>query len=165
MKETGTVLLVCGKLCCGKTTYSQRLRRERRAVLLSSDEITLALFGPYAGEQHGEIVASVKAYLLEKAVEIAETGISVVLDWGFWTGEERRQTTRFFQSRGIPTQWHYIDVPEAVWQQRMEQRNRSIREGTAQAYPTDENLLAMFRRQFEPPARAEMDIWYRSDTN
>ena len=164
MDQSGTVFLICGKICCGKSTYSQRLRTERKAVLLSSDEITLALFGRYAGERHGELVEKTKAYLLEKTVEIAGTGIPVILDWGFWTGEERARTTRFFQSREIPVEWHYLDVPGEVWRQRMEKRNREIREGTVEAYPTDENLLAFFQRQFEPPLPGEIDVWVPGET-
>ena len=44
------VILTCGKLGCGKTTYAKRLCAERGAVLLSADELMLALFGQDAGE-------------------------------------------------------------------------------------------------------------------
>ena len=44
------IYLMCGKLCSGKSTRAEQLRREHRAVLLSVDEITLALFGQDAGE-------------------------------------------------------------------------------------------------------------------
>ena len=33
------VYLICGKLCCGKTTYAQKLCKENKAILLSVDEI------------------------------------------------------------------------------------------------------------------------------
>ena len=36
------VILTCGKICCGKTTYAQKLCKENNAILLSVDEITLA---------------------------------------------------------------------------------------------------------------------------
>ena len=38
------VIMTCGRICCGKTTYAQKLREERNAVILSIDEITLTLF-------------------------------------------------------------------------------------------------------------------------
>ena len=50
------VILICGKICCGKTTYAKKLVKEQNTVLLSCDEITLALFGQYIGEKHDEIV-------------------------------------------------------------------------------------------------------------
>lgn len=38
------IYLICGKICSGKSTYSQKLRDEHKAVILSVDEITLVLF-------------------------------------------------------------------------------------------------------------------------
>ena len=37
------VIMTCGKICSGKSTYAQKLRLEYSAVILSVDEITLAL--------------------------------------------------------------------------------------------------------------------------
>lgn len=39
------VILICGKICSGKSTYAEQLRVQNNAVVLSTDEITLALFG------------------------------------------------------------------------------------------------------------------------
>ena len=64
------VTLICGKLCSGKTTYAHKLRREQHAVLLSCDEITLALTGLDAGEAFDGIAARTQAYLYGKAAEI-----------------------------------------------------------------------------------------------
>jgi predicted kinase len=50
------VILICGKICSGKTTYTKKLIEENKAVLLSCDEITFALFGQYIGEKHDEMV-------------------------------------------------------------------------------------------------------------
>ena len=38
------VIMMCGRICSGKSTYAKRLSREKNAVILSVDEITLALF-------------------------------------------------------------------------------------------------------------------------
>ena len=46
------VILLCGKICSGKTTYAQRLRTEKNAVILSCDELMLTLFPQGAGEHH-----------------------------------------------------------------------------------------------------------------
>ena len=37
------VFLVCGKLCSGKSICAETLKKEHKAVILSVDEITLAL--------------------------------------------------------------------------------------------------------------------------
>ena len=82
------VFLICGKICSGKSTYSEKLRKEHKAVLLSIDEITLSLFGQHCGDKHDDYVERTEKYLFEKSLEILEIGVNVVLDWGFWTKEE-----------------------------------------------------------------------------
>lgn len=50
-------ILLCGRICAGKTTYAKRLGKTRGAVCLSCDELMLALFGQQLGDRHDEIVA------------------------------------------------------------------------------------------------------------
>lgn len=57
------VILVCGKICSGKTTYSKSLLKEYSTVLLSVDEITITLFGPNGGKEHDLMVEKTKRYL------------------------------------------------------------------------------------------------------
>ena len=42
-------ILLCGRICAGKTTYAKRLGKTRGAVCLSCDELMLALFGQQLG--------------------------------------------------------------------------------------------------------------------
>ena len=89
------VFLICGKICSGKSTYSEKLRKEHGAVLLSVDEITLNLFGQHCGDEHDNYVERTEKYLFEKSLEILEVGVNVILDWGFWTKEERDFAKQF----------------------------------------------------------------------
>ena len=104
------VTLICGKLCAGKTTLAHKLRKELHAVLLSCDEITLALTGLDCGAAFDEIAARTQDYLYDKAAEIVSDGIPVILDWGFWTKESRRRAREFFAQRGIPYTFLYLDI-------------------------------------------------------
>lgn len=165
MINKGKVMLICGKLCCGKSTYSAGLRRQNRAVILSVDDITLALLGEYAGDRLFEMTDKVKAYLLAQAVEISNTGIPVILDWGFWSKKERADISAYLKVRGIPIEWHYLDVPDEVWRQRIEKRNRAIMENKTAAYPVDDNLLKLLIEKFQPPEREEIDVWHISSHN
>ncbi len=79
------VILICGRICCGKSTYAQRLRLGRKgAAVLSIDEIMLAMFGQHVGEKHDYYGERTENYLLKKSLELLESGIDVILDWGFW---------------------------------------------------------------------------------
>ena len=157
------VFLTCGKICSGKSTYANKLRTENNAVLLSVDEIMLALFGRDAGENHDTYVERAEKYLYEKSVEIIETGINVVLDWGFWTKAERDAAKEFYRSRGIACEFHYIDIDDETWRKNLEKRNAEIRSGKVNAYYVDEGLAKKFGVIFEKPDKSEMDIWYIND--
>lgn len=153
------VILICGKICCGKSTYAERLCVGDNAVLLSVDEIMLALFGLYAGDRHDEYAAKTKKYLLDKAVEIVESGISVILDWGFWTKNERTSVKEFYTAKKIAHEFHYLDISDEIWKARLDKRNHAVSAGEVDAYIVDENLLAKFDGIFQIPDREEIDVW------
>lgn len=157
------VMLICGKICSGKTTYAQRLRREHRAVLLSCDEITLALFDQHIGEQHDVIVERTQNYLFNKSLEILKSGINVILDWGFWMHEERDLAREFYRSHEIDCEFHYVDVSNAVWQANLIKRNRAILDKQTSAYYVDEGLARKFEKLFEMPSRDEINVWFQND--
>lgn len=154
-----SVILICGKLCCGKTTYAERLRLEHKAILLSVDEITLSLFGQHCGDKHDDYVARTKRLLLAKSLELLEIGVDVILDWGFWLKEEREEIRRYYASRNIPCQFHYLHISEQTWQARLRQRNQDVMAGKANAYYVDENLAAKFDGLFQEPCEGEIDLW------
>lgn len=152
-------ILICGKICSGKSAYAERLRTVNNAVLLSVDEIMLGIFGQYVGEKHDEYCENVQKYLFKKSLELIETGTSVILDWGFWQKEERKAAKDFYRSRGIECEIHYIDITEKLWKERIAKRNSLILSGAANAYFVDENLAKKFGECFEPPSNDEIDKW------
>ncbi len=156
--DTPKVIMTCGKICSGKSTYARKLRDENKAVILSVDEITLALFGQDAGEKHSEYVAKLEEYLFGKSAEIAETGTNVVLDWGFWLKSERDYARSFYKKHGIPCELHYISISEEEWDRRIEKRNADVAAGRTSAYYVDDGLKAKFREMFEPPEENECDV-------
>ena len=152
------VYLICGKLCCGKTTYSQKLCAENDVVLLSVDEMTLTVFGQNCGDKHDEYVLNAKKYLLSKSLELIDKNINIVLDWGFWTRKEREFAKDFYKSRGIDCELHYIDISDDVWKARIEQRNKAVLTDKTSAYYVDANLLDKFNSIFETPSEDEIDV-------
>ena len=155
------VYLICGKICSGKSTYAEQLRVKNNAVLLSTDEITLALFGQHCGDKHDEYVERTQNYLFNKSLELIEVGINVVLDWGFWMKEERDYAREFYNSRNIACEFHYIDISDETWKARLMKRNSEILAGTTSAYYIDDILAEKFAAIFEVPSEDEIDVIYR----
>lgn len=153
------VILICGKICSGKTTYAQKLRRQYRAVLLSVDEIMLSVFGQHCGDRHDEYASNTQKYLLDKAVELTDSGIDVILDWGFWTRDGRESARAFFAGHGIETEFHCLDISDETWRARLKKRNDAVTAEETLAYFVDENLAAKFESRFEMPERDEIDVW------
>ena len=156
------VYMMCGKICSGKSTHAAELKSLHHAVVLSIDEITLALFGQDVGGLHDTYVERAERYLYEKSVEIIHEGINVILDWGFWTKEERSYARNYYSSKGIECEFHYIDISPQEWARRLEKRNMEIMEGKISAYYVDEGLAAKFASIFEIPAKNEIDVWIKA---
>lgn len=153
------VIMTCGKICSGKSTYAQKLSKEYNAVILSVDEITLALFGQDVGDKHDDYVARAEKYFFEKSVEIVNVGINVILDWGFWTREERNQARDFYNSHNIKNEFHYIDISEKTWKERIQHRNSMVLSNKTNAYYVDSGLVEKFNSFFEKPYPDEIDVW------
>ncbi len=153
------VILICGKICSGKTTYAKQICRERMAVLLSSDELISSVFHPNENEYHDLIIEKVHTYLLNKSIEIIRSGTDVVLDWGFWTHSFRETVSTFYHKEEIETEWHYVDIVKANWERNIQSRNDDVRNNRTTDYFVDEGLLSKLERLFVPPSADEMDVW------
>ena len=64
------VILICGKICSGKSTWAKALCRESGALCLSVDELMLALLPERLGDLHDEVAARAQGYLLRQAARI-----------------------------------------------------------------------------------------------
>ena len=150
------VLIMCGKICSGKSTYAEKLKLENKAVILSVDELTLALFENQAGEKLDFYVEKLKEYFLKKSLDIVEAGADVILDWGFWTKKERDYAREFYDSRNISYQFYYMNVGIDEWKKRISKRNQEIKREQLEAYPIDKGLLSKVEKMFEEPDRKEL---------
>ena len=165
------VFLICGKICSGKRTYTKKLIQREKAVNLSVDEITLALFGSHCGDMHDTYCQRTKNYLFNKSLELVQNGFNVILDWGFWQKKDREYAKNFFAEKEIQTELHYIDITDIQWHQNISKRNNRILLEEAQKnntdfyvpsdYYIDENLAKKISGLFEIPEETEIDIYVK----
>lgn len=120
------VIALCGKICSGKTFYANKIKEGKNAVILSTDEVTFYLMDNEQGERYDDFAKRVNEYLMKKAIDIVRAGANVILDWGFWSKEERINLTNYYKKYNIPVEWHYVDVTQEKWQDLIKKRNELL---------------------------------------
>jgi len=154
----GKVILICGKIGSGKTTYANKLMKEINAVNISHDEIMLGLFGAdlYTEdlEQFHKYCNWVQEYVKRKSGEAAKAGATVICENGFWSCEERAELREFYMSIGVECEIHYMDTSEEQRVRNINNRNQQVRDGDLGYIFTQDKDVEHF---FETPTEDEID--------
>lgn len=156
------IICVCGKICSGKTYYANKLKESESAVILSTDELTYDLTNNEQGEGYDTFAKKVNLYLRKKAIEIVQAGTNVILDWGFWTKQDRAAIKDYCKEKNIECEMHYIDIDNDTWYQNINKRNKEFLNGNGGSnFYVDEGLLNKVVKLFEIPTKEEIDILYK----
>jgi predicted kinase len=145
------IIMLCGKICCGKSTYALILKNKINAIVLSADNLMLNLFEEQLGDRHNEILNKCVTYLNDLAEQIINANVNVILDFGFWYKEERQKSIEYFNLKNIEVELHYIKIDKNSWITQIEKRNKLVKEGKSKSYYVDENMKDIFERVFEEP--------------
>ena len=158
------VIAICGKICCGKTYYSNTIKNKENAIILSCDEVTSMIFNNNLGDKHDEITQKIKQYLLQKSTDIINSDCNVILDWGFWSKKDRDNIREYYKSKHIKCELHYIDITDKAWEKNIEERNSKILNGDDMSnYYLDEGLINKLASLWQTPSQDEIDVWYYLD--
>ncbi len=123
-KNVATLHLMVGLPCSGKTTLAKQLEHERSALRLTPDEWQIGLFGQDAEEpEHDARHNFVEAMLWKIASRALELGTNVILDFGFWSREEREDFRQRAKQLGASSEVHYLDVSDEELLRRLRVRN------------------------------------------
>ena len=149
------VIMTCGPVCCGKSTYARKIQAQNKAVILSIDDITLTMFPDGAGDMHDTYAMRAERYLLELSLQILQTGVDVILDWGLWTKDMRDRIRSFYATHNaIQTELPYLRISPEEWNRRISKRNAA----GERAYYVDDGLLEKSGALFEEPSEDEVDV-------
>ena len=143
-----------------KITIARELSKEKKAVILSSDELVASLYYPNQNEYHDLMITKIQDYLLYKSIDIINAGVSVILDWGFWTKNDRKKITDFYHKNNIEVKWYYINISNKKLTNYIKRRNQEVSEGKSKDFFVDEGLLQKMENLFEIPQKTEIDVWY-----
>ena len=136
----------------GKSTQAKQIEAERNALRLTPDDWIVALYGNDARNQRDGARDPVEALQWEVAKRVLALGTNVILDWGFWSRQERAWYRNEAAVLGADTKLVFIDLPiDDLWariSQRAESRsgtlaiNREELEGWSKIFerPTEDEL-------------------------
>ena len=144
-KQIPQIILLCGFLGFGKTTYAQKLALELPAILFTHDEIMKERFG----RNPDDFAAKYKIvddYIRAQTKQAVQQGQNVILDYGFWSKAKRREYYQWAKSLTPNVVFHVLECDMALAKQRVLNRTQT----DDNALYIDENCFDTLLSQFEP---------------
>lgn len=156
------VIILCGKICSGKSFYSKRIKDEYNAVIISPDEATYELIDNEQGEFYNVFSEKLNKYLTKKVGEIVKAGANVIFERGLWTSEARKEIKEYYQSIGVDCELHYVCVDDKTWKRNIEERNQKVLDGNGGSdFYLDEGLMKKLESKWQEPTGNEVDVIYK----
>lgn len=157
------VIILCGRIAAGKSYYANQLKEQNNAIILSVDDLMLRLSDSCLGAHHDDMALRCERYFYGLAEQMTNSGIDVIIDFGYWSRREREEARKYFSSRGIKSELHYIHIADEKRIKQLESRNERLitekeKKDTGRVYIIDEVLRQRLDQKFEEPAQEEIDI-------
>ena len=153
------LILVCGPIGAGKTTYSISISEEVKAIRFSIDPWMQTLFASDMTSLDFDWMLERVQRCFEQIWEVSEQILkmngNVVLDLGFTTKEQRD----VFSNRGIEhninAEIHYLDAPRNIRVQRIKTRNQE-KDPSVYAFEVTDMMFNFMEPRFEAPDQDEL---------
>ncbi|MEM7545590.1 MAG: ATP-binding protein [Pseudomonadota bacterium] len=153
-----TIHLIVGNVGSGKSTHAARLSAERDAHVFANDEWMRVLFfpdmpDPAPYEWALERTQRIEQVIVTEAVRLADRGMEVILDLGFFSAAQRARVSDRVREAGHAPQLHILDVDFETRWQRVEERNRG---GTdSYQFPVSREVFEFCETIYETPEAEE----------
>lgn len=150
------VYVLIGKIASGKTTWAKQKCEEERAIILSHDDLMLELEDACEGRAaHVERACRISKYFASLCKDLVSIDVSLILDYGFWTKNERDLMGEELAKRNIPFEFLYITCDEELRLSRLAERNARLAESDKREYIIPTPLRERLDSFFEEPTNDE----------
>jgi predicted kinase len=146
-----TLFLTVGLPGTGKTTAARRIESEHGALRLTKDEWMKALYGRDNPAAASDVI---EGRLIQIGMRALELGISVVIDYGLWSKDERSALRQAAADIGAAVVICYFELTPTEQRRRLDQR---LAEGPHDSWPMSDQELSAWASTFEVPTSAELD--------
>jgi predicted kinase len=147
-----TLHLTVGLPGVGKTTRARELEQAGGALRLTPDEWLVPLLGVRWTEFDGKRDV-LEGRLVWVGHQVLCRGVSVILDFGCWSPEERYALRAIAELAGADFELHYLTLPE---DERIRRATARLREAPEEVFEMTDEDHARFRGQFSPPTPEEL---------
>ncbi len=153
MKRKPIVYLICGFIGAGKSTFAKKLEEKTGAVRIVKDEWSISLIGNDPTiEGYAQWDRKIIALSRDFAFYLAEKGIDVIMDEGFWEKETRDEMRRRTSAIGAKVVMYYLDTPIETIRERVVGRNSNI---TKDSFKISREMLDGYLKNWQPPREDE----------
>jgi predicted kinase len=149
-----TLYLMVGLPCSGKTTLAKEMEQQLNALRLSPDEWIAPLYGPNLTEAELDRTRDpIEAVQWRVAARALSLGLDVILDFGFWSRQERDDYRERAATLGARSEIRFLDVPLPELERRLAARNANLPDN---AFIVTHANLHLWAGWFEPPTPDEL---------
>jgi len=153
------LILICGPIGAGKTTYSISLCEKIGAVRFSIDPWMQTLFSKdMTSLDYSWMIERVERcynQIWETAEQVLSLNGNVVLDLGFTTKAQRDAFSEKAKLIGIDSELHYLDAPKDIRKARVEQRNQQ-KDPSVYSFEVTDMMFNFMEPRFEVPDSTEL---------
>jgi len=153
MESKPIVYLICGFIGAGKTTFAKKLEEKTGAVRITKDEWSIRLIGNDPTiDGYEEWDHKICGLSRDVAFQIAEKGIDVIIDEGFWAKEQRDEMRRRTDAIGAKAVMYYVETPIETIRERVVGRNNNL---TKDSFNIGREMLEGYLTYWQPPSEDE----------
>jgi len=151
--------LIVGNTGAGKTTYSNKLKKNTSSVLFSIDKWNNILFLPDKKSTDGldwflERIERSEKMIMSLIEQLESSKTDSILDLGLSKFSHREKFRKFAKEKGFKVKLHFLDIPKEIRLKRVLDRNKEKGE-TFEFEVTQENFDFM-ENWFEKPDGNEL---------